>query len=322
LVGCALFGAERVSAQNAAPAPAQATAQTSEYDDLVLRALTAYDAGRWAEARGLFERAHALDPTARTLRTIGMAAFNQGDLLAALQNLEAALVDPRKPLTDEQRTHVLGLIDRANRQVGRYRLRLEPAGAALLVDGKAPVLVGGDEVVLMPGHHELRLSADGYAPQTRVMEVQAQDRAPLEWSLAPAAAEPVGASEVAATAAAPPATEAAPAARSGSVWPWVALSIGAAGLIASGVTFGLALHDKATLDERCHDRHCPPSQHDTIARYDTLRVVSGVTLGVGLAGAAAGVILLLSDDGGARPTEHAGVSPLLGPGFVGARGRW
>src|SRR5262245_28844317 len=115
-----------VSVPSSAQAPAPTRAQASEYDDLVLRALTAYDAGRWDEARGLFERAHAIDPTARTLRTIGMAAFNQGDLIAALQNLEGALVDPRKPLTDDQRAHVLGLIDRANRQVGRYRLRLQP----------------------------------------------------------------------------------------------------------------------------------------------------------------------------------------------------
>lgn len=326
-LGCALFVAAPVQGQPAgpvpavAPAPAPATApapaQTSEYDDLVLRALTAYDAGRWDEARGLFERAHALDPTARTLRTIGMSAFNQGDLVAALQNLEAALVDARKPLTEDQRAHVRGLIERANRQVGRYRLRLQPAGASLLVDGNPPALVGSDEIVLLPGHHELALSADGYAPQTRALEVQAQDRAPLEWSLAPpGAAAPAPAAEQTVAAG-----DTAPARSGGSVWPWVAFSVGAAGLIASGVTFGMALHDKNALDKVCDNRHCPANQHDTISRYDTMRVVSGVTLAVGLAGAATGVILLLGDDGG-ESAEHAGVTPLLGPGFVGARGRW
>jgi tetratricopeptide (TPR) repeat protein len=322
--GSALSGVASAQGPAAAPAPAPAAApapaQASEYDDLVLRALTAYDAGRWDEARGLFERAHALDPTARTLRTIGMAAFNQGDLVAALQNLEAALVDSRKPLTDEQRTHVLGLIERANRQVGRYRLRLQPAGAALLVDGKPPALVGSDEVVMLSGHHELRLSADGYAPQARALDVQAQDRAPLEWSLAqPAGAVPE--QTAGATQPGPVGGDTASVHPGGSAWPWVAFSIGAAGLITSGVTFGLALHDKSALDKACDDRHCPPSEHDTISRYDTLRVVSGVTLGVGLAGAAAGVILSLSDDGAAG-AEHAGVAPLLGPGFIGARGRW
>jgi hypothetical protein len=270
----------------------------------------------------LFERAHAIDPTARTLRTIGMSAFNQGDLVAALQNLEAALVDTRKPLTDEQRTHVLGLIDRANREVGRYRLRLSPQGATLLVDGRSPALIGADELVLLPGPHELRLSAPGYATQARSLEVQAQDRAPLDWSLAPGDAASAPESTPAPASAPPaPAGNDAVARSGGSAWPWVALSIGAAGLIASGVTFGLALHDKSKLDAHCDKRECPPTQHDTIGRYNTLRTVSGVTLGVGLVGAAAGVLLLLRSD---EPSaaEHAGVQPLLAPGFVGARGRF
>jgi tetratricopeptide (TPR) repeat protein len=56
-------------------------------------ALSAFENGRWAEARSDFRRAHELDPTARTLRTIGMCSFNLGDYIDAVQSLEAALED-------------------------------------------------------------------------------------------------------------------------------------------------------------------------------------------------------------------------------------
>jgi len=312
-------------APSAEPAQAAATAAPSEYDELVLHALAAYDAGRWDEARRLFERAHGIDPTARTLRTIGMAAFNQGDFVAALQNLEAALLDPRKPLTDEQREHVHGLIDRANREVGRFRLQLSPSSATLSVDAKSPTLVGKDELVLLPGRHELRLGAEGHAPLVRTLDVQAQDRAPLELSLEPGAGAPQTSAAASPVAVAPAANERpeAPAAALGkgsgkTVLGIAVLSAGAASLIVSGVTLGLALHDKSALDARCPDRHCPYSEHAVLDRYDTMRLVSGLTLAVGLVGAAAGLVMLVGDD---EESEHAAVQPVLAPGFVGMRGR-
>ncbi len=288
----------------------------------MLRALAAYDAGRWDEARRLFERAHGLDPTARTLRTIGMAAFNQGDFIGALQNLEASLVDPRKPLTDEQRRHVRGLIERANHHVGRYRLRLRPPGASLLVDDKSPTLVGQDELLLLPGRHELRVSAPGYPTRTRTLDVQAQDRAPLELSLLPS-----GAATPPATGGAKPALQTAsataPAPAGGGhsarhAVGWVVLSVGGASLVASAVTFGLALGQKSELDSRCPGRVCPPAEHGTVQHYDTLRALAGTTFGVGVAGAAVGLVLLLG--GGHAGSEHASLQPLLGPGYAGVRG--
>jgi hypothetical protein len=321
----------RASAQAPAPAPSNEPAQAaapeapSEYDDLVLHALAAYDAGHWDEARRLFERAHGIEPTARTLRTIGMAAFNQGDFVAALQNLEAALLDPRKPLTDDQREHVRGLIDRANREVGRFRLHLSPSSATLSVDAKSPTLVGKDELVLLPGRHELRLSAEGHVPVVRTLDVQAQDRAPLELSLEPGAgaAQASSATSPSALSAIPSERPEAPAAAPGkgsgkTVLGIAVLSAGAAGLIVSGVTFGLALHDKSALDARCPDRRCPYSEHALLDRYDNMRLVSGLTLAVGLVGAAAGLVMLVGEG---EESEHAAVQPLLGPGFVGMRGR-
>ena len=298
----------------APPAPVAAT----EYDALVLRALAAYDAGRWDEARDLFERAHAIDPTARTLRTIGMSAFNQADYVGALQHLEAALVDPRRPLTDEQRAHVLGLIDRASRQVGRYRVRLSPSSASLLVDGAAPALLSEDEFVLVPGRHVLRATALGHRPLERTLEVHGQEREKLELALEPEGSPSATQSSSSTGAAGSDAAALTADTHDGSSRTTLAIvsfSIGGAALLASGITLALALSDKAELDDGCPDRICPPKLEDTRSRYQTLRIVSPVALGVGVIGAAIGTVLLLS--GG----EDAGSKQAwLVPDGLGVRG--
>jgi hypothetical protein len=97
------------------------------------------------------------------------------------------------------------------------------------------------------------------------------------------------------------------------------LSLGAVSLIASGITLGLALHDKSELDGHCPERRCPYSEHATLDRYDTMRLLSGLTLGAGIVGSAAGLILLFGS--GDPEAEHASVQPLLAPGYVGVRGR-
>ncbi len=294
----------------APPAPVAAT----EYDALVLRALAAYDAGRWDEARDLFERAHAIDPTARTLRTIGMSAFNQADYVGALQHLEAALVDPRRPLTDEQRAHVLGLIDRASRQVGRYRVRLSPSSASLLVDGAAPALLSEDEFVLVPGRHVLRATALGHRPLERKLEVHGQEREKLELALEPegSATQPSSATGQASSAALAAGTHDDSSRTTLAI---VSFSIGGAALLASGITLALALSDKAELDDGCPDRVCPPRLEDTRSRYQTLRIVSPVALGVGVIGAAIGAVLLLSGGEDAEDEQA-----WLVPDGLGVRG--
>jgi tetratricopeptide (TPR) repeat protein len=309
LVTSALAQSEPAKPTEAAASstPAAATASTpvaaSEYDALVLRALAEYDAGRWYQARALFERAHALDPTARTLRTIGMTAFNQADYVGALRHLETALVDTRKPLTDEQRTHVLGLIDRANRQVARYRVRMSPRGASLLVDGTSPLLLSEDELLLLPGGHVLRVTALGHRPLERTLDARGGEREKLELVLEPEGASPASAPR-ADSQPSPSRSSSSADARvdSGATHQMlgaIALSVGSAALVVSGVTLALALSDKADLDDGCPGRVCPadaPDLEDTRTRYQTLRIVSPVALGVGLVGATVGALLLLSGD--------------------------
>lgn len=47
---------------------------SSEYEQLVDKGIAEYRAGHWEESRSLFEQAHAINPNARTLRGLGLAA--------------------------------------------------------------------------------------------------------------------------------------------------------------------------------------------------------------------------------------------------------
>lgn len=152
------------------------------YRVLVAQALEEFEGRRWAEARALFRRAHAVEPNARTLRGIGMTSFELREYASALRAFEASLADTRRPLTDEQRAHVQGLRERARAFVARYELVLSPEPAELSVDGSPTP--ANDPLVLDLGEHTLRVTAEGHEPWTRTVRVEGGERERLEVQLA------------------------------------------------------------------------------------------------------------------------------------------
>jgi hypothetical protein len=310
--------------------PAQAT--QSAYDGFIEQALQAYDAGRFAEARTSFRRAHELSPTARTLRTMGMCAFNLGDYVDALLNLEAALSDSRKPLTDEQRKHATDLIGRSNQHVGRYRLRLSPPEAALTVDGHAPALLAERELVLESGRHQIDVRAPGYRSAQSALSVEGGDRTTFELRLTHATPEEIAGNQ----AGDPQLTAAAdqrpksgfsqaqpvePEPARGSLQQtlgYVTLGVGVAGLAAFGVVGALAIAKQSSLHDHCPQGQCAPAYHDDVDRYETLKnVTTGLLIGGGVCTLVGAGLLLFH---GERVSERATLQPMLGFGTVGLRG--
>src|SRR4029453_8230163 len=86
---------------------------------LIGDAVAEYDAGHFQEARALFRQAHEKQPTARTLRGIGMCSFELRDYVEATRALTASLREQRRPLTSEQKRHAEALLARAATLVGR-----------------------------------------------------------------------------------------------------------------------------------------------------------------------------------------------------------
>ncbi|HEX6240689.1 MAG TPA: PEGA domain-containing protein, partial [Polyangiales bacterium] len=205
-------------------------AQGDEYKRLTDAAVEEHALAHYEEARALFARAHAIQPSARTFWGMGIAAFEDRDYVDAIQLLEQARADTRKPLTPAQRAKTDSLIERAHAYVVRLPLRVEPASALVTIDGREVVRDAQGIVMLDAGPHQIVVSAPGYQEAVRSMTWHAGDATPFEISLEVQRAVS-DASAVPEEASAPPPaahTEAPradrnPAPRSYTVLKWVSL---------------------------------------------------------------------------------------------------
>ena len=143
-------------------AAAQAVQGDAEYRELVRRALAAFDAKNWREAQLLFSSAHSLQPSARTLRGMGMVAFEMGEYVEAHQMLRAAVDDPRRPLGDELRADTETLIARTRALIARVEVGIQPAAAELSLDGKPLARPAPRELWMKAGRHVLEARAPGH----------------------------------------------------------------------------------------------------------------------------------------------------------------
>jgi hypothetical protein len=225
---------------------AQDVAEPPEYRATIREALSEYHARNFPEARALFAQAHRLLPNARSLRGLGMTAFELRNYRESIMFLQEALASPVKPLEGGLRAETERLLKRAERFVGRLQLLLTPSDARILLDGSAVERVGSEPLILEIGVHSLEFQADGYAPETRTIDIHGRESE--SWTVALAKLpEPVVASprEVAEQAQGEPQqpSEAppppAPMARPLRKNPWLWGGVGAAALV--GIVTGIVL---------------------------------------------------------------------------------
>ncbi|HEX4336772.1 MAG TPA: hypothetical protein VH062_12720 [Polyangiaceae bacterium] len=256
-------------------------AESDEYRDAIARAVAAFDASDLAAARGAFEQAHALSPSARTFRGIAVVAFRQGDFLTAVTAFRAALADARKPLTPEQHAEATDLLTKADRHVGHVLLVPVPASATVRFDGR--VEDSRDELDVASGTHVFRADAPGHETVERETFVAAGIRTTVKLVL------PVTAATPAATEPAP--TDVTPAAAEpskGRLWTWVALG---AAPVFGGVGLGIwlsGLSDAKSIRDctQCSQAEVQRRRDDAgLGWKETWATVAGVAAGAALGGA-------------------------------------
>lgn len=156
-------------------AHAQQPAEPPAYRSVVREALSEYTAKNFPEARALFAEAHRLYPNARTLRGLGMTAFELRSYRESIAYLNEALASQVKPLDGSLRAETERLLSRAERFVGKLNLEVNPTNAEVLLDGNPIQVSAGTPLVLEVGEHSLDFRAEGYLAETRSLYVKGHE---------------------------------------------------------------------------------------------------------------------------------------------------
>jgi hypothetical protein len=246
------------------------TASEGGYETTIAAALREFQEGRFPEARALFERAHALRPSARTLRGIGVAAFEMRDYPHAWVSLRAALEHPVLPLSDEQRADLSALLVRIDLFLSRLELVNVPAGAQVHVDGRAAVMVG-TQVIVGPGTHTVSIEAEGMRTRSHTIESVSGTTQRIVVELVPLAPTTIEPPLIIAI----PSGSGEQAQRAPTRGPWTFLGIGAAAVVTLGVPLGVVGYVNAV------DETADPGRARRLGyAADTLMGV-GIAAGVG-----------------------------------------
>lgn len=166
-------------------APTEVQADNAAFQRVIDDAVALFEAGRFDAARVRFAEAHALAPSARTLRALGMVEFELRHYPESVSYLEQALSSGVKPLDEALRREAEQVLLRARKETARLRLAISPAHADVRVDGAHS---GVDQVwTVSPGPHLVEASASGRESERLDLALLAGEERAVTLALAPLA---------------------------------------------------------------------------------------------------------------------------------------
>jgi len=313
-----IFTVSLISVLALSTAHARAADESSSGDDAKYRAtlkeaLAEYDANHFEEARILFRRAHELNPNARTLRSIGMASFELRDYVAALRALTAALVETRKPLNAEQRAHAQGLLEKSRMFVDVYTLRVTPADARVLLDGR-PLDQEPDGTILLGfGNHTFEASKPNYTTRALPVNVRGGEHKDLAMTLERRSVAVAPSVAPAATLTTP--TPVAPVKHGLTSTAWF-LGAGGAALLSGGAGVGWWYYatQKSKCDSHPPDLACSPQNVDNITLLRNLAI--GGTIAAGAAAITMAIIGVATHEPADKQVASSGLHCVPTPSGV------
>ncbi len=191
----------------------------------------------------------------------------------------------------------------------------EGSTVSLSVDGVAvPAAVIGLPRRLDPGHHVMIATTSTQEGRAEI-DVAEGEKKDVSITLA-TVAKPTPIAPAAVEEQPPP----PPESHRSDVLPIVFFAIGGASLVAGGITGVMELSQQNSLATTCPNHVCPPSQYGALDTASTLATISTVTLIVGGAGVAAGIITLFVGKPSTPAPTQARVEPWIGLGSAGIRG--
>jgi hypothetical protein len=283
--------------------------------------------GDYAAALEKFRQARSLANVPTLVLRVARCLDKLGRLLEAKQayedavalELEPGALAAQKTAQDDARRELAALVAR----IPTLSIVIKGADGSeikVTVDGQPVPAVELKRRAVDPGNHRV----EGQRSEEKVVvETAAAEGQSVQVVLGFGSRSGTGAIEPAAPPLPPPPRTGDQGARSSrDILAFTALGLGGAGLGVGVITGVLALGNQSKLAEDCPtDSTCPKDLESVIKSYDARRAASMIGFGVGVLGAGAGIALLLTAPR-AKPTAAARVEPWIGPGFIGAKGRF
>lgn len=310
-------------------APTRAYA-LSDADRATARALAeegynALKAQKFDVAEDRFRRADALVHAPTLVVDEGQALMGMGRFVEAQECFELVL---REGVPDSAPAVWKAALQTATKLLGEVKPKIawltisvpNVPNPLVKVDNKPiPPAAFGVRRATNPGTLTIEVIAEGYETKTQALNLDPGGEQALEVSLNPL--PPQNGPAIPAPQA-PIAVHSIDEGHSNRTLAYVALGVGGAGIVIGAVTGTLALQKRSNLNSECSGSTCPRSAQSDLNSYHTLGLVSGIGFGVGLAGAAAGLVLLQLG-GGHRDATGASATGLqlhLNPGSFRVQG--
>jgi hypothetical protein len=311
---------------------AQSAEDKSQARDLGARAFEALDHKEWSVAEDLFRRADSLFHAPTLTLGLARAQAQQSKFVEAWESYHRIILEGAPPGSSPA---FVKAVEDAGREIAsveprRGRLTIVVSGpdkpAVTLDDVPLSVAALGAPRFVNPGSHRIQATAAGYAPLSTTANVAEGQTAtvPLTMTVGTTAGPDVApAAPAAPTAGATIDTPPPGLGKPNRTPAFVAFGVGAAGLVAGGLTGFLALRKHSTLhDSPCSAGPCSSDDASTfnsdLSSYHAMSTISTVGFLVAGVGAAAGVVLWVTAP---RKQETAvTVAPYVGLGSLGAAG--
>lgn len=324
------------------PAHAQDTAAAAA---LFEKGLADMQAGKFESGCPALEESYRLDPLPGVLFTSAECHAQWGKYATATARYEDYLrVFESMPGSQRARQH--GRDEISKKKLAEIRPLVAELTLVLPTNAPRDVVIQRDgarlgrpslgaPIPVDPGDHVITTQVPGGPEHEQHVTIAKSEKKKVELEIVSAQSESQAPATGGPTAGGGPATTGGPVgsvrAESGSsrrTLGFVVGGIGVAGLVVGGVTGGLALSKKSTVDDHCNDTLCDHEGKQAADSAKTLALVSTIGFGVGAAGVIAGAVLVLTAPSSAPGAEarRSSFEPVaaLGSrgGIFGLRGRF
>ncbi|HKY41157.1 MAG TPA: hypothetical protein VJN18_34725 [Polyangiaceae bacterium] len=287
-IGLSVLGSASPCWAQESPSSDAATEALKKAREQFGQALALQTAGNWAGALALLKEVATVKSTPQVRFNIALCEEKLGRLVAALGDYELAATDARSEKADQVAEEVEARREALRQRIPKLTVKRGSGAeaASIALDGVSL----GDQVIgtampTDPGPHTLEASAPGFKPFRKSVRVAEQQSEVIEIVLEPEpTAPPKGAGG----------DTVVQAGGRSPVYGYVIGGIGIASLGASGVFFGLRASKISDLDKACPDLKCPKGYDDDIQQGQRYTTIANVTLAVGVAAVAGGLVLILT----------------------------